>query len=78
MGSKVKEEAMRSLIRREAPDILLIQETKMEDNEFLQINKKFWNGSSDQAVLARGASGGLGSLWNPLKYRLVSEIHNTH
>jgi exonuclease III len=78
MGSKVKEEATRSLIRREAPDILLIQETKMEDIEFLQISKKVWKGSSGQAVSARGASGGLGSLWNPLKYRLVTEWHNTH
>jgi exonuclease III len=50
MGIKVKEEATRNLIRREAPDILLIQETKMEDNEFLQISKKFWKGSSGQAV----------------------------
>ena len=78
MGSKVKEEATIILIRREAPDILLIQETKMEDNEFLQISKKFWKGSSGQAVSARGASGKLGSLWNPLKYRLVTELHNTH
>jgi exonuclease III len=30
MGNKTKEEAMKSLIRIEAPDILLIQETKME------------------------------------------------
>eukprot|EP00253_Pinus_taeda_P008466 PITA_08466 len=78
MGSKVKEEATRSLIRREAPDILLIQETKMEDKEFLQISKKIWKGSSGHAVSALGASRGLGSLWNPLKYRLVSDLHNTH
>jgi exonuclease III len=57
MGSKVKEEATRSLLRREAPDILLIQETKMEDNEFLQISKNLWKGSSGQAVSARGALG---------------------
>ena len=50
----------------------------MEGNEFLQTSKIFWNGSKGQAVSARGASGGLGSLWNPLKYRLVTEIHNTH
>ena len=62
MGSKVKEEAVRSLIRRETPDILLIQETKMEDKEFLQTSKKFWKGSSRLAVSSRGASGGLGSL----------------
>jgi len=78
MGSKAKEEAMGSLIKREALDILLIQETKMEDNEFLQTSNKVWKGSRAQAVSARGASGGLGSLWNPLKYRLVSEIQNTH
>jgi len=35
MGSKVKEEAMRSLIRTETPDILLVQETKPEDIVFL-------------------------------------------
>ena len=41
MGSRVKEEAIRSLLRIETPDILLIQETKMEDKDFLQISKKF-------------------------------------
>lgn len=50
----------------------------MEDNEFLQTSKKFWKGSRGQVVSAWGASRGLGSLWNPLKYRLVSEIQNTH
>ena len=52
MGSRVKEEAMGSLITIEAPDILLIQETKMEDNEFLQINKKIWKESRGQAISA--------------------------
>jgi exonuclease III len=40
VGNKVKEEAVRSLIRIETLDILLIQETKMEDKDFLQISKK--------------------------------------
>eukprot|EP00253_Pinus_taeda_P018092 PITA_18092 len=43
MGSRIKEEAIRSLIRTEAPDILLIQETKLEDSVFLQASKKLWN-----------------------------------
>lgn len=50
----------------------------MEDKEFLQTSKKFWKGSSGHAVSARGASGGLGSLQNPLKYRLITKLHNTH
>jgi len=59
MGTRTKEEAMKSLTRLEAPDILLIQETKMEDTTFLQASKKFWNKSEAQAISARGASGGL-------------------
>lgn len=42
MGSKMKEEAVKSLIRSEYPDILLIEETKMEDKDFLYIGKNLW------------------------------------
>ena len=45
MGRKIKEEAIRNLIRIEAPDIFLIQETKMEDSNFLQTSKKLWSKS---------------------------------
>ena len=62
MGSRTKEEAIRSLIRIESPDILLIQETKMEDSVFLQASKKIWNKSGAKAVSTRGALGGLGTL----------------
>eukprot|EP00253_Pinus_taeda_P027391 PITA_27391 len=78
MGSKAKEEAMNSLIRLEAPDILLIQETKLEDSVFLQASKKIWKKDRAQATFARGASGGLGLLWNPNKFSLISESLNTH
>eukprot|EP00253_Pinus_taeda_P015611 PITA_15611 len=78
MGSKIKEEAVKSLIRSEYPDILLIQETKMEDKAFLHIGKNLWKKSEGQAVSARGASGGLGTLWNPSKLTRVKEIANTH
>jgi ribonuclease HI/exonuclease III len=78
MGNKVKEEAVRSLIRIETPDILLIQETKMEGKDFLQVSKKFWKKGGGLAVSARGASGGLGSLWNNSKYSLITQILNDH
>eukprot|EP00253_Pinus_taeda_P018974 PITA_18974 len=71
MGSKIKEEAMKSLIRSDSPDILLIQETKMEDKAFLHIGKNLWKRSEGQAVSARGASGGLGTLWNTNKFMKV-------
>eukprot|EP00253_Pinus_taeda_P021309 PITA_21309 len=78
MGSKIKEEAIRNLIRLEAPDILLLQETKMEEPEFLQVSKKLWKNSDASAVAARGASGGLGALWNGNRFSLVAEASNTH
>lgn len=78
MGTKAKEEAMNSLIRLEAPNILLIQETKLEDSTFFQASRKFWKKDGVQAIFARGASGGLESLWNPNKFSLISESLNTH
>lgn len=42
MGSEIKEDAIRNLIRIEVPDILLLQETKMEEVDFLQVIKKLW------------------------------------
>ena len=52
MGSKIKEEATRNLIRIETPDIFLIQETKMEEADFLQTSKRLWSKSKAKAVSA--------------------------
>eukprot|EP00253_Pinus_taeda_P015209 PITA_15209 len=78
MGSKIKEEAIKSLIRSDSPDILLIQETKMEDKAFLHIGKNLWKRNEGQAVSARGASGGLGTLWTTNKFLKVLEVANSH
>lgn len=78
MGSKAKEEAIRSLIRTETPDILLVQETKVEDIVFLQTRKKLWFKSEARAISAQGASGGIGTLWNTSKFAVLFEARNTH
>jgi len=78
VGTLAKEEAMHSLIILESPDILLIQETKLEDSAFLQASKKFWKKNGAHAMSARGASGGLGALWNSNKFSLISESLYTH
>jgi len=62
LGSKQKEEEIRSLIRLETPDILLIRETKLEEKSFLQVNRNLRRKSGGQAVSARGASRGMGAL----------------
>lgn len=78
MGRKIKEEAIINLIRTEAPDILLVQETKLKDKFFLQASKNMWPKSEARAISARGALGGIGTLWNSNKYALIFEANNTH
>ena len=78
LGSKDKEEAMLNLISLHQPDILLIQETKMEEAAFLQVSKKFWKKKGSAALSSRGASGGIGTLWDDGKYEAMLIKNNTH
>ena len=71
VGSKIKEEAMLDLISPHQPDICLIQETKMEEAAFLQVSKKFWKKKGIIALSYRGASGGIGTLWDDTKFEVV-------
>jgi exonuclease III len=70
-GSKTKEEALKDIIKTSNSEILLIQETKMEGQEFIRKAKARWNTSKGIVESARGASGGLGTLWNSKKYDLI-------
>eukprot|EP00253_Pinus_taeda_P003178 PITA_03178 len=49
----------------------------MEDYAFLQIGKKLWKKSEGQVLSARGASGGLGTIWNANKFIKIREAKNT-
>jgi exonuclease III len=78
LGSKQKVEAMKYLMRISSPDVLLVQETKLEEQQFFQTRKSFWNSGEGVAVSSRGASGGLGTLWNPSKFDLIQSFTCTH
>jgi exonuclease III len=78
LGSKIKEEALRDLVRLARPEVLLIQETKLEEEEFLRVSNVFWKKGPGRAVSARGASGGLATLWDSSKIELVEEAATTH
>lgn len=73
LGSRLKEEALKGIVRMYSPEILLIQETKLEDLLLLQASKAFWNKGQGRAVSARGASGGIASFWDNSKYDLIYE-----
>eukprot|EP00253_Pinus_taeda_P032065 PITA_32065 len=78
LGNKLKEEALKDIVRIHSPEILLIQETKMEDNPLLQNSKTFWRKGPGRAVSAKGASGELASFWDSSKYELIQEENGSH
>ena len=47
---------MSNLISLHQLDILLIQETKMEEAAFLHVSQKFWKKGGKAAISSRGAS----------------------
>ena len=42
MGNKFKEEALRDMIRLKNPTIILIQETKLDKSDMLDVKKQQW------------------------------------
>ena len=62
---------MKDPIRISYPYILFIQETKMEKQDFLQTSAKFWKKGEGIAASARGASGGIGTLWDSIKFDIL-------
>ena len=56
LGSKLKEYALRDIVRMTKPKILLIQETKMEEDDLLRARYSFWKKGPRKPVSARGAS----------------------
>jgi ribonuclease HI/exonuclease III len=78
LGGKIKEEALRDIVRLERPEVLLIQETKMEDADLLRLSPSFWKKGPGIAVSARGASGGLATFWDSTKLEITEETSTMH
>ena len=60
------------------PEILLIQEIKLEEFVLLQASKTFWEKGQGKEVSARGASGGIDTFWDSSKLDLIEEEESTH
>jgi len=71
-NSIIKEEALKYIIITLNSEILLIQETNMEGKDFLNTTKSLWKTSQGIEESARGASGGIGTLWNTMKFDLTN------
>ena len=75
MGSSLKVNAVRDLVKSEQPDFLLLQETKITEQEFKDSTKKIRN-YEGIAISSEGASGGIGTLWNKKKWQLKDYKQN--
>ena len=72
MGNPIKSEAVKDLLKSAPADILLLQETKIEEEALLLISKNKWNMNSGKAVSARGSCGGLATLWREENFQLIN------
>lgn len=71
LGNPSKAEAIKNLVKSEFPEILLLQETKIE-GEALLLSKLKWKKNARRVITARGSSGGLATLWDEDKFHLES------
>jgi ribonuclease HI/exonuclease III len=72
MGSKKKEDALKDILKSSKASILLLQETKMSQQDVLRTLSKVWKGSQGVAENARGASGGICTLWDASIFDMIS------
>ena len=49
----------------------------MEKAAFLQVSQKIWKNKGKAAISSRGASGGIGTLWNDKEFDAVAIKYNT-
>jgi len=63
LGHPSKKAALKELIQSEKPDIILIQETKLDQSEISRLidQQKLYCGCTSEA---RGASGGILTMWD--------------
>ena len=71
-------ETLRNIINSEKPDILLIQETKMPEDEVLSRSSLFWKFSAGKAISSRGASGGAATFYKEDKFDIIATKGNMH
>ena len=63
LGNPSKIEVVNDLIRMASPDVLLLQEIKIDDDILLSISSKKWKMNVGKDVSARGTAGGIATLW---------------
>ena len=69
---------MKDLLKIVPSEILLLQETKIEEEALLLPSKTKWNLNVGKVVSVRGTSGGLATLWSADKFQLNNRYATQH
>ena len=78
LGNPAKAEVVKDLLKIETPEILTLQETKIEGYSLLQISSNKWKKNAWKAINSRGSSGGLATLWEEEEFTLESSFDTQH
>ena len=78
LGNPFKADAVNDLLRMVPLDILLLQETKVEEEVLLLLSKNKWKLNSGKEFSARGTCGGLATLWCEDKLHLKRYFATQH
>ena len=78
LGNYSKDESVKDLSRMASPDILLLQETKIEEDSLLSLSKKNCKKNAGMVVSAQGSSGGLETPWTEELFSLEKSFETKH
>ena len=78
LGNPLKVDAVKYLMKMVPSEILLLQETNIEEEVLLLISKNKWKLTAGKAINARGSCGGLATLWSAKKFQLKIWIVTQH
>ena len=74
LGNSSKVEYVNDLIRMDSLDVLMLQETKIDEDSLLSISCKIWKMNVGKAVSARGTAGGIATLWEENSFSLENSF----
>ena len=61
-----------------SPDVLMLQETKIDEDSLLSTSCKRWKTNVGKAVSARGTAGGIATLWVENSFTLENYFTTQH
>ena len=78
LGYPLKGEVIKDILKIESPDIIMLQETKIEGEPLLDLSRVKWKRNAGNVVSARGSSGGISMVWLNDKFQLESSFETQH